>query len=739
MNARTRTSHRNPHALSIARGAVALGLLLSLAPAAAEAARTRTFSDASWDEFRQGEANGIALGREGILEPGPEVEPWAEPGVRSIWALLGDGRGGAMLATGDGGLVIARGAGQDGPTSTRATLFDNEVFALARGGDGAWYAAGAPVGTVVKIPAQGEPRTLFDLPEGVIFGLLARSDGTVFAGTGDRGRLYRISADGEGKILCESPDLSVRCLAWAADGSIVAGTDGRGLLEKIDPQSGAIRVLYEAEEREIVALVPMPDGSIVFGANPGAGGAGGDGVDSGSEPSSGEGASRGSRGSKGSGGSGGGGRPAVYLYSPDGSVRRIWICPENLLHALAPAPNGAFYAATSGEATIYRVGPDGAQSLLWRPEEQQVLSLWAEGASLLAGTGNPGRLYRLGAASGDGGTYTAKPFDAGDLARWGLLRWSGEAGGGRVECETRTGFTDPPDDSWSTWTPVALDGGEGTIASPPGRYLQWRMKLHPDADGKPTVRRVEVSALGSNRPPQVISLRLSPDEPGYTANDPTRSAITQMLPGGVQVDYSLPGLGTMTVMPEEVPAWVRRIRSLAWDAMDPDGDELRFTVEMREVGKGGYRVLARDLAERAWSLDQGLVPDGVYELRLTVSDELANPVGAGLREARISPPFRVDTEAPRLSEVRVERGDGRTIEVRGLASDEASPLRRIDVSVDGDAFRPLTPEDGLLDARREGFRGIVPLRPEQDGNWIVVRAQDAAGNRGSYRAWLPER
>lgn len=709
-----------------------LCVLLAMTAGVASAVRTRTLSVASREEFRLGVAKGVAIGRDGTLRPGPEIVLLAEPGVRSAWAIAGDGHGGTLAATGDGGLIIQRAAGPDAKPSTRATLFDAEVFALAGDGRGNWYAAGAPVGTVVRIPETGEARTLFDVPEGVVFGLLARSDGTVFAGTGDRGRLYRISPGGEGRVLCESPDLSVRCLAWGADGKIVAGTDGRGLLEVIDPESGDIRVLYEADEREIVSVVPLPDGSIIFGANPGPGGDGGGDPEPGGDTPPGGAGDHDSRADKGSGGP----RPAVYRYAPDGSVRRVWSCPEKLLHALAPAPAGGVYAATSGDAAVYLLGSDGAETLLWRPEEQQVLSLLPEDGALMAGTGNPGRLYRLGPGPADGGTFTAKPFDAGDLARWGLLRWNGDAGGGTVAGETRTGFTDPPDDSWSDWASVPFDGNEGAVASPPGRFLQWRLTLHSGTDGNPSVRRVEVAALGSNRPPQVAVLRISSDEPAYISSEGSHGGVSQMLPGGVQIDYSLPGAGGISVQAEDVPSWVRRIRSVAWEVIDPDGDELRYTVEIREVGKGGFRILARDLPDRAWSLDQGLLPDGIYELRLTATDASANPVGAGLSDTRLSPPFRVDTEPPRVTGVRVVRGEGRIVEVTGVATDEASPLRRIEVSVDGEAFRLLTPEDGMLDSRHEEFRGSVPLRPEQEGSWIVVRAQDAAGNRGSYRAWL---
>ena len=352
-----------------------------MAPGAAHAVRARSISDSTWEEFRQGVAKGVAIGRDGSLRPGPQAVLLAEPDARGVWAIASDGHGGSLFATGDGGLVILRPAGKEAEPSTRATLFDAEVFALAGDGRGNWYAAGAPVGTVVKIPEKGEPRTLFDVPEGVVFALLARPDGTVFAGTGDRGRLYRISPSGEGRVLCASPDLSVRCLAWGSDGKIVAGTDGRGLLELIDPESGDIRVLYEAEEREIVSVVPLPDGSILFGANPGAGGDGGESPSPEASRPRGRAAIASSRGGK------GGRRPAGAARAPrsidtlrTAPCGAIWSCPEKLLHALAPAPDGAVYAATSGEAAVYRLGPDGAEMLLWRAEEQQVLSLWPKAA-----------------------------------------------------------------------------------------------------------------------------------------------------------------------------------------------------------------------------------------------------------------------------------------------------------------------------------------------------------------------
>jgi hypothetical protein len=131
-----------------------------------------------------------------------------------------------------------------------------------------------------------------------------------------------------------------------------------------------------------------------------------------------------------------------------------------------------------------------------------------------------------------------------------------------------------------------------------------------------------------------------------------------------------------------------------------------------------------------------MLPDGSYEIRLTASDAPSNPAGTELTAARLSPPFHVDTVPPVLRELKARKLDAQTVLVTGTAEDESSPLRRIEGAVDGGSFYALTPKDGILDTRLEPFEGKIPLEKEQTGNWIVVRAQDEAGNRSSYRAWL---
>lgn len=73
------------------------------------------------------------------------------------------------------------------------------------------------------------------------------------------------------------------------------------------------------------------------------------------------------------------------------------------------------------------------------------------------------------------GTYISTVFDPGQPASWGRVIWSGSTPiSTSVMIETRSGNTPTPDGSWSAWSPVSQ---EGNIASPPARYLQYRLTL----------------------------------------------------------------------------------------------------------------------------------------------------------------------------------------------------------------------------------------------------------------------
>jgi hypothetical protein len=80
------------------------------------------------------------------------------------------------------------------------------------------------------------------------------------------------------------------------------------------------------------------------------------------------------------------------------------------------------------------------------------------------------------------GEFLSSVFDASRTATWGTASWIANLPAGTtLIVEARSGNTATPDGSWSSWSAVT---NGGTIASPTGRYLQYRVRLTttvPDA------------------------------------------------------------------------------------------------------------------------------------------------------------------------------------------------------------------------------------------------------------------
>ena len=83
----------------------------------------------------------------------------------------------------------------------------------------------------------------------------------------------------------------------------------------------------------------------------------------------------------------------------------LYDAPELEVHALAAAPDGSLYGATSPDGQIYRIDPTGAAKPFFKPEEKYIWSLAVDAAGrVYAGTGEKGVIYRI-AADGKGEVF----------------------------------------------------------------------------------------------------------------------------------------------------------------------------------------------------------------------------------------------------------------------------------------------------------------------------------------------
>jgi hypothetical protein len=671
-------------------------------------------------EFLQGEqVVGVAIESDGFLTLGPSWDSVATrlPDVAYIWCVVRDSKGRVYFGTGDNGGVYrwTRGEGARLLWKPGAT----EITAMAVDAKDNVYAASAPGGEIFKIGAAGDTTRYFKTGEESVWALLVGKDGALYAGTGPRGRVYRVTGPGQGSIYAETKDVNVLALAWAKDGALLAGTGAKGLLVRID---GAMRqrVVYDADSDELRAIAVLADGSVAVGTSKGqpraSGGAARPGGDSPMAievtPTS-------------------GGRSGVFLVQPDGSARLLYAPAADHIYAMAPVDDQSVWVTTGDPGALFRVSTNRKYALLGAPDEKQVLAIARSGGETFVATGNPAVLYALGSGPADRGTYLSDAHDLRSVASWGRAIVS--VRDGSATWSSRSGLSETPDEGWSEWGPeTPLGPGGAEIKSPPARFLQYRLTLKRASKEPPLLSSVEVSYRQRNLPPEIGTIQVfGPDMPFMEGGPEYRPPqISQTFPNGLKVEYSLPKAGPRAVS-DASAAWARGVRTVTWEAADPNGDDLLYDVLIQSDDEREWRKLASDRKDRVVSWDAESFANGTYRIKVVASDRTDNPPDVALSSERTGPVVRIDNVPPRVEQLKISSTSGamgaRGVVVTGTAADADSRIAVIEYSVDGGSWTQVFPEDGLYDQRSESFR--FPIRDLAPGeHTITVRASDQDRN-----------
>jgi hypothetical protein len=180
-----------------------------------------------------------------------------------------------------------------------------------------------------------------------------------------------------------------------------------------------------------------------------------------------------------------------------------------------------------------------------------------------------------------------------------------------------------------------------------------------------------------------------------------------------------------------LPEWARGLRTLQWHASDANGDVLVYQVDLRGEGTHTWSSIGKDVDATSFTWDTRNIPDGRYRIRVRASDSPSNAVGDALESEGSSEPFTVDNTPPQVTALDL-RAEARAVVVSGKAEDALSIVVRIDVAVDEDDWREVTPQGGLADERTLSFEARLPdLDPGE--HTVAVRVVDQAGN-GATRA-----
>jgi hypothetical protein len=703
-------------------------------------------------ELLNGEARGVSVTDTGALMLAPRFTQVFDTEQAYVWSSAVDASGTVYLGTGHDGRIFRVGA--DGRGALLYDAAELDVTALAIGADGALYAGTSPDGKVYRVGADGRAEVYFDPPEKYIWSLALMNDGALAIGTGDTGKLYRVRAAGakpEASLLADINETHIISLVVDKGGNLIAGTDPGGLVLRVSPE-GKVFALLDSPLREIHALAPAADGSIYALAL----------SDAATGPRAPSTPAATSTQTTVSTGTGGGtitgtvtidegtaqvqqfgaqqqqpgrsrnelqnARSAVFRIMADGGTDVLWSSTTVTAFSVAPAPQGgSVLIGTSDKGRIYSVTDDGRDTLLLQSSEDQISSFVVRGRDVFAASSNQGKLFRFATDPVGEGTYESPVRDARLVASWGRVWWRGR---GAVEIQTRTGNTERPDMTWSDWSAPYRDPAGAPVTSPRARFIQWRAVLRMPsggASGDARVEDVSLAYLPRNVAPEILTIQVLPV--GIALQSIMQAPVDPNIEAA-GLDPSL--LGAAVQIPPR-RTFQRGAISLQWQAEDRNGDQLEYAVYYRGVGENVFRLLKNNLRDNFFAVDGAALGDGRYIFRVVASDAPDNSVGQALTGERVSEPVDIDNTSPVVQSGGESQTtpDGR-VRVRFNVEDRGGMVKRADISVDGEAWRAVFPEDGIADSPREAYALELPLSGTGE-HTISMRAFDASGNVSSTR------
>ncbi len=617
-----------------------------------KAARPLTKAPDTWvhrskRDYARAKMQDIAVRSDGRVTLALSDHEVARLDAEVIWCVAVRG-GVAYVGTGTEGKIYA--VSPDGEVKEFFATGEMNVHDLAFDKQGNLYAATSPHGRLFRITPDGKGEVIYSSGDTYLWCLTMGPGGTIYAGSGVPGRVYAIrpGADGAftGRLLATLPAANVVSLVRAPSGDLYAGTANAGLVYRIAPD-GSVSTVCRLHAASVEALALARDGTLYAAGAPG-----GD----------------------------------IYRIPSHGLPSAWGKTDQRAVYGLATMEDGSVVAATGSDGRVIAVGPDARPKVIFKPEAGLATAIAESEGKVYVGFTGPCVLQELGPGYAGSGRLESAPLDAGRTARWGRLEWAAAAPEGTaVKAETRSGDSPDPKDHWSDWVPVV----DGMIASPPARYLQYRLTLTSENRSvTPEVTSVRVSRLPQNRPPTC------------TLKSP--------LPGDR----------------------VAKKLKIKWSAKDPDKDRLVYQVSVSDDAGKTWEDLKKDLSSTQYEWDTTNKEDGQYLLRVKATDAHSRPDEP--MEAEALAPVVVDNTPPTVmifdSSVSVT-GDGRA-HLKGMAADALSPIRSVEYRVGDGPWRSLPLP--MIEYSLADFS--VSTDPLSAGaHEIEVRAFDAAGNSATDR------
>ena len=225
---------------------------------------------------------------------------------------------------------------------------------------------------------------------------------------------------------------------------------------------------------------------------------------------------------------------------------------------------------------------------------------------------------------------------------------------------TRSGNSARPDRTWSDWSAPLTDPKNSNVVSPNARFIQWRAEFAGQTASSPMVSGVTLAYLPQNNPPVVRSLNVTSQVSQATAGG---KAATQPSSGTYSItvtDTGEAGPSTLSGTPSQtVNRGLNQQIQIIWQADDPDGDRLVYSIYFRGEDENEWKLLRENFDETMLTLEGDVLADGRYLFRVVASDKASNS-GASVRQAElVSAPVLFDGTPPLVTAAPPQRNGNR--------------------------------------------------------------------------------
>jgi hypothetical protein len=395
------------------------------------------------------------------------------------------------------------------------------------------------------------------------------------------------------------------------------------------------------------------------------------------------------------------GKGALFRIGSDARLEQLHALTATYFTSVAVTAD-AVYAGAADKGRVYMVDNEGSVATAFDVDERSVSQLWLDGKLLGFATDDAAATYKATGRASQA-RYVSDVLDAKSVSKFGKLAWNAA---GKIKIETRTGNTVKPGVGWSEWqtpTNVAKLGGGadgGKIASPAGRYMQWRVALEDDAA---RLRKVVAYYVPQNQATQVQEITVEP-----SSKD------------------------TLPTMKDSAGKPRSPVLKVKWKIENPDSDETTYSLEARKDGEANWRPIATGkapLTSTSWEWNTETYPDGWYRVRVNASDAAANSPDRALTSTATSTMFAIDNARPQITNLTVNYP-----KAQARATDALSTISEMAFSIDDGPWQLGTTADGLFDDATEDLRIDLPKDLTKGTHTLAVRSADAAGNVGSTSA-----